>query len=119
MGISDWNDLQPSRTVRPDNASRAKLLALSIARNALAALRIKTTDTSALLLDQNHDVRIVGGTSRERAMQLHLDRDSESRICLAAIVVLMVLTASAILYMGARYHTPAHTLARVPLATPL
>lgn len=43
----------------------------------------------------------------------------ESEICLAAIVAIMLLTASAILYLGAQYHVTTHALARMPLVSPL
>ncbi len=52
-------------------------------------------------------------------MRLHLDSaQRESRLCLAAIVAIMILTGSAILVMGAHYYLPDTAMKRVVLATP-
>lgn len=61
-------------------------------------------------------------------MQLHLGdkagikagikSERETRICLAAIVAIMVLTGSAILAMGAHYYFPSKAMNRVVMAMP-
>ena len=52
-------------------------------------------------------------------MRLHLDDNPrESRLCLAAVIAIMVLTGSAILVMGAHFNLPSKTMSRVVLATP-
>lgn len=52
-------------------------------------------------------------------MRLRLNsNERESRICLAAVIAIMVLTGSAILYMGAHYYLPAKTMSRFVLASP-
>ncbi|MEW6767552.1 MAG: hypothetical protein AB1342_05915 [Pseudomonadota bacterium] len=53
-------------------------------------------------------------------MRLHLGGKSEreTRICLAAIVAIMVLTGSAILAMGAHYYFPSKAMNRVVMAMP-
>jgi hypothetical protein len=52
-------------------------------------------------------------------MRLHLDKaQRESRICIGAIVAIMILTGSAILVMGAHFYLPAKVMARVVLASP-
>lgn len=52
-------------------------------------------------------------------MRLHLDSEQrESRICIGAIVAIMILTGSAILVMGAHFYLPSKAMARVVLASP-
>jgi hypothetical protein len=58
--------------------------------------------------------------SGERAMRLHLDNERhETQMCLALVIAIMILTGSAILYMGAHYQVAAQTVKRTPLASPL
>ncbi len=52
-------------------------------------------------------------------MRLRRDAAShESRICLAAIVTIMIVTGSAILLMGLHYYMPRNAITRFVLATP-
>lgn len=52
-------------------------------------------------------------------MRLHLDSEQrESRICIGAVIAIMILTGSAILVMGAHFNSPGKTMSRVVLATP-
>lgn len=52
-------------------------------------------------------------------MRLHLDNEKhETQMCLALVIAIMVLTGSAILYMGAHYQVATQTVARMPLASP-
>lgn len=53
-------------------------------------------------------------------MRLHLDTEKhETHMCLAMVIAIMILTGSAILYMGAHYEVASQTLKRTPLASPL
>lgn len=53
-------------------------------------------------------------------MRLHLDNDRhEARFCLALVIAVMILSGSAILYMGAQYRAGPHVMARVLLPAPL
>jgi hypothetical protein len=52
-------------------------------------------------------------------MRLHLDNaQRESRLCLAAVIAIMVLTGSAILISGLHYYSPSKAMNRVVLTTP-
>ncbi len=52
-------------------------------------------------------------------MRLHLNSDQrESRLCLAAIVAIMLLTGSAILISGLHYYAPKTAMTRVVLSSP-
>ncbi|MGD9838903.1 MAG: hypothetical protein AB7F72_11395 [Afipia sp.] len=53
-------------------------------------------------------------------MRLHLDSEKhETQMCLALVIAIMILTGSAILYMGTHYQVTAQTVKRTPLASPL
>ncbi len=53
-------------------------------------------------------------------MRLHLDHElNDARLCLAAIIVVMLLTAGTILYLGASYSTVWQGPGRILLASPL
>jgi alkanesulfonate monooxygenase SsuD/methylene tetrahydromethanopterin reductase-like flavin-dependent oxidoreductase (luciferase family) len=53
-------------------------------------------------------------------MRLHLDDEKhETQMCLALVIAIMILTGSAILYMGTHYQVTAQTVKRTPLASPL
>lgn len=53
-------------------------------------------------------------------MRLHLDTEKhESQMCLALVIAIMILTGSAILYMGTHLQVTAQTVKRTPLASPL
>ena len=52
-------------------------------------------------------------------MPLRIDNsERESRICLTAVIAIMVVTASAILIMGAHFYLPGKALGRMVLAMP-
>jgi hypothetical protein len=75
---------------------------------------------SALLLERFGPGRIVSAqTSGERAMRLHLDDERhQTQMCLALVIAIMILTGSAILYMGTHYQVTTQTVSRMPLASP-
>jgi len=53
-------------------------------------------------------------------MRLHLDNERhETQMCLGLVIAVMILTGSAILYMGTHYQVTNRTLPRVTLASPL
>lgn len=56
-------------------------------------------------------------------MRLHLngfdDDDSDRLLCLPAVAAVLVLTAAAVIYMGLVYQTPATTMVRMLLSSPL
>jgi hypothetical protein len=56
-------------------------------------------------------------------MRLHLngfdDDDSDRLLSLTVVVAVLVLTAAAVIYMGALYQTPAMTMAHIPPPSPL
>lgn len=52
-------------------------------------------------------------------MRLHLgDEKYETQMCLAMVIAIMILTGSAILYMGTHYQVTSQTVKRTPLASP-
>lgn len=52
-------------------------------------------------------------------MRLHLDNEQrEARLCIGAVVAIMILTGSAILVMGAHFYLPGHAMTRMVLAAP-
>jgi len=52
-------------------------------------------------------------------MRFHLDSaQRESRICIGAVVAIMILTGSAIFIMGAHFYMPNKAMDRVVLASP-
>ncbi|MBI3700662.1 MAG: hypothetical protein HY242_09510 [Afipia sp.] len=52
-------------------------------------------------------------------MRLHADgSERESRLCLAAVVAIMLLTGSAILISGLHYYSPKTAMTRVVLSAP-
>jgi len=52
-------------------------------------------------------------------MRLHLDSEKhETQMCLALVIAIMILTGSAILYLGTHYQVTAQTVKRTPLASP-
>ena len=72
-----------------------------------------------MLLELRAVARIVPMSKGRESMPLHLDKTQrESRICIGAIVAIMILTGSAILVMGAHFYLPAKAMARVVLASP-
>lgn len=52
-------------------------------------------------------------------MRRHLDSEQhESRICIGAVIAIMILTGSAILVMGAHFYLPNKAISRMVLASP-
>lgn len=105
---------------------RATFTATSIASTPAAhrkplASHTNFPNTSVLLLERFGIGRIViPEASGERAMRLHLDNERhETQMCLGLVIAIMILTGSAILYMGTRYQVTTQTIARMPLASPL
>jgi len=52
-------------------------------------------------------------------MRFHLDKRHETQMCLMLVVAIMILSGSAILYMGAHYQVATQAVTRMPLASPL
>ncbi len=56
-------------------------------------------------------------------MRLHLNGfdhdDSDRLVCFTVVVAVLVLTATAVIYMGLTYHAPVKVMARVLLSSPL
>jgi len=52
-------------------------------------------------------------------MRLHLDKRHETQMCLTLVIAIMILSGSAILYMGAHYQVATQAVTRMPLASPL
>ena len=72
-----------------------------------------------MLLELRAGARIVPMSKGRESMRLHLDKaQRDNRICIGAIVAIMILTGSAIFVMGAPFYLPAQTMARVVLASP-
>jgi len=72
-----------------------------------------------LLLERSPHRRIVFMSMRSESMRFHLDSaQRESRICIGAVVAIMILTGSAIFIMGAHFYMPNKAMDRVVLASP-
>ena len=72
-----------------------------------------------MLLDRCADERMISLSKGRHSMRRHLDKaQRESRICIGAIVAIMILTGSAIFVMGAHFNLPGKVMDRVVLASP-